>query len=82
MSYIWNLPTKVLFGAGKVQELPHGAGLILISAAYFTHLIENHACDERFVEMAKAMGNQGASEPMNFIRALKDLQAACGVDNL
>ena len=38
------------------QELPHGAGLIMISKAYFTHLIERHVADERFVRMAQAMG--------------------------
>ena len=31
------------------QELPHGAGLIMISKAYYEHFIEKHACDERFV---------------------------------
>jgi alcohol dehydrogenase len=46
------------------QELPHGAGLIMISKAYFTHLIEKHVCDDRFVQMAKAMGMEDAKEPM------------------
>lgn len=68
--------------SGYHQELPHGAGLIMISVAYFTHMIEKHICDERFVEMAKAMGNQNASEPLDFIKALKELQAVCGVDHL
>lgn len=68
--------------SGYHQELPHGAGLIMISEAYFTHMIENHACDDRFVDMAKAMGNPNASEPMDFIEALKALQVACGVDQL
>ncbi|MGN0244728.1 MAG: iron-containing alcohol dehydrogenase [Lachnospiraceae bacterium] len=68
--------------SGYHQELPHGAGLIMISVAYFTHLIEKHVCDDRFVDMAKAMGDLAASEPMDFIKALIELQAACGVDNL
>ena len=68
--------------SGYHQELPHGAGLIMISEAYFTHMIKNHVCDDRFVEMAKAMGNPNASEPMDFIEALKTLQIACGVDQL
>lgn len=68
--------------SGYHQELPHGAGLIMISVAYFTHMIEKHACDERFVEMAKAMGNPNASEPMDFIKALKELQISCSVDRL
>ena len=37
------------------QELPHGAGLIMISKAYFAHFIEKHVCGERFVRMAKAV---------------------------
>ncbi|MGN0162395.1 MAG: iron-containing alcohol dehydrogenase [Candidatus Ornithomonoglobus sp.] len=64
------------------QELPHGAGLIMISVAYFTHFIEKHICDERFVDMARAMGASDAKEPSDFITALKALQKACGVDNL
>ncbi len=48
-------------------ELPYGAGLIMISKAYFTHYIHKHACDERFVEMAWMLGMTEAAEPMDFI---------------
>lgn len=68
--------------SGYHQNLPHGAGLIMISVAYFTHMIENHVCDERFVTMAKAMGYKDAKDPMDFITALKELQTSCGVDDL
>ncbi len=64
------------------QQLPHGAGLIMISKAYFTHFVEAHACDDRFIEMAKAMGMPEAKEPMDFITALAKLQEACGVAEL
>lgn len=64
------------------QELPHGAGLIMISKAYFTHFIEQHVCDERFVRMAQAMGMEDAKEPMDFIAALTKLQEDCGVADL
>ncbi|NLI92586.1 MAG: iron-containing alcohol dehydrogenase [Peptococcaceae bacterium] len=64
------------------QELPHGAGLIMISKAYFTHFIEQHVCDERFVRMAQAMGMEDAKEPMDFITALTKLQEECGVADL
>lgn len=64
------------------HDLPHGAGLIMISKAYFTHFIEKHACDERFIRMAKALGKQDAKEPMDFIAALADLQERCGVADL
>ena len=64
------------------QELPHGAGLIMISKAYYAHFIERHVCDERFVAMARALGVEDAREPMDFIRALEALQRACGVADL
>lgn len=64
------------------QELPHGAGLIMISKAYFTHLIDKHVCDDRFMRMAKSMGMEAASEPMDFITTLAKLQEDCGVADL
>lgn len=64
------------------HELPHGAGLIMISRAYFTHFIEKHACDDRFVHMAQALGMKEAEKPMDFITALSKLQEECGVDGL
>jgi len=64
------------------QELPHGAGLIMISKAYFTHFINKHVCDDRFVNMARAMGNSDAGDPMDFIAALIKLQEDCGVADL
>lgn len=63
-------------------NLPHGAGLILISKAYYTHLIERHVCDDRFVSLAKAMGMETADSPMDFITALTKLQKDCNVDRL
>lgn len=64
------------------QELPHGAGLIMLSKSYFTHFINKHVCDERFVSMAKAMGMKDAKEPMDFITMLVKLQKDCGVADL
>jgi Alcohol dehydrogenase, class IV len=64
------------------QELPHGAGLIMISKAYFTHLIDRHVCDDRFVRMARAMGMKDAKDPMDFITMLVKLQEECGVVDL
>ncbi|MBE8954392.1 MAG: iron-containing alcohol dehydrogenase [Quinella sp. 2Q5] len=63
-------------------ELPHGAGLIMLSVAYFSHFVDAHACDDKFIDMARAMGNVNADKPEDFITALKNLQKACGVDNL
>lgn len=64
------------------QELPHGAGLIMISVEYFRYFIERNVCGERFVKMAKLLGMADASKPEDFITALKNLQKACGVDDL
>lgn len=64
------------------QDLPHGAGLIMISKAYFTKVIERHVADDRFVAMAKAMGMEDASKPMDFIAVLSKLQEDCGVADL
>lgn len=64
------------------QELPHGAGLIMISVEYFRYFIERNVCGERFVKMARLLGMEDASKPEDFITALKNLQKACEVDDL
>jgi alcohol dehydrogenase len=64
------------------HDLPHGAGLIMISLEYYKWFVNHHACDERFVRMAKALGKEEATEPMDFVIALEELQKACGVDSL
>ena len=64
------------------QELPHGAGLIMISAAYYQHFVDCHACDERFITMAKALGKEDASSPQDFVDLLVQLQKDCGVADL
>jgi alcohol dehydrogenase len=63
-------------------ELPHGAGLTMISLAYFGFWIDRHVCDERFVEMARALGKDDAKKPEDFLDALRSLQEACGVAEL
>ncbi len=62
--------------------LPHGAGLIMISRAYYTHFAMSHSCDERLIDMAKALGKKDAKEPMDFVTVLTELQKACGVSEL
>lgn len=64
------------------HNLPHGAGLIMISKAFAEFFIERHACDEQFIKMAKAMGIKDAKEPKDFITALIKLQEDCGVADL
>ena len=63
-------------------DLPHGAGLIMISLAYYQHFVDAGCCPERFVRMAKALGKADAAVPQDFITALAQLQKACGVDQL
>lgn len=62
--------------------LPHGAGLIMISKAFYEFFIEKHACDERFINMARALGMKEASQPEDFITMLLSLQKECGVAEL
>lgn len=64
------------------QELPHGAGLIMISAAYYQHFVDCHICDERFIDMAKALGKQDAATAQDFIEMLIKIQKDCGVYGL
>lgn len=64
------------------HNLPHGAGLIMISKAFYEFFIERHACDEQFIKMAKAMGIAHADKPEDFITALVKLQKDCEVADL
>lgn len=66
-------------------KLPHGAGLIMLSEAYYSFFADK--APERFTAMAKAMGLvtghlPEAERPMAFVKALVELQKACGVDGL
>ncbi|MCK5802771.1 MAG: iron-containing alcohol dehydrogenase, partial [Lentisphaeria bacterium] len=66
-------------------ELPHGAGLILLSKAYFTFFADK--VPGRFIELAKAMGKntEGVPEekrPFLFVEALEELIVRCGMDDL
>lgn len=63
-------------------ELPHGAGLIMISKAYYSFLAASGACKERMVAMAKALGKTDATEAADFVTALVVLQKNCGVEDL
>lgn len=64
------------------HDLPHGAGLIMISQAYFQHFIDKGACPKKFIELAKFMGNPNANKAQDFIVELEKLKQVCGVNNL
>lgn len=63
-------------------NITHGAGLIMISEAYYTHIANTGACDERMIDMAKSLGKKDATKAMDFVEALVDLQKVCGVDDI
>ena len=68
--------------SGEHQDLPHGAGLVMISLAYYKTFIDRGDCPEKFIEMARALGKADATKPADFLDALAALQKACGVDAL
>lgn len=61
------------------SELPHGAGLIMLSLSYFRRFAS--VCPERLKDMARVMGEPG-DKAEDFLTALEKLQKACGVDGL
>lgn len=66
-------------------ELPHGAGLIMLSESYFSFFAKY--VPDRFIKMAHMMGEvtDGLPEeekPYTFVRAMKKLQKECGVSGL
>lgn len=64
------------------HDLPHGAGLIMISKEFAQYFIDRHVCDEQFIKMARVMGIPGADKAEDFITALVKLQEDCGVADL
>lgn len=64
------------------RNLPHGAGLIIISREFAQFFVDKHACDDRFIKMARAMGVENPTSPQDFVDALVKLQKDCGVDDL
>lgn len=58
------------------EDLTHGAGLIMISHAYFDFFAERKAAEVPMMKMAKAMGVEKPISGKDFIKALDDLLAA------
>lgn len=61
-------------------KLPHGAGLIAISKAYYK-TFKNDAM-KRYMKMAEKMTMQKSARPSDFLDALDIMQRECGVDNV
>lgn len=64
------------------RNLQHGAGLIIISKEFAQFYVDKHACDDRFIKMARVMGYPESNNPQDFVEALVKLQEACGVADL
>ncbi len=67
------------------HDLPHGAGLIMLSESYYTFFASK--VPERLADMARAMSVDTDSLPESkraqaFVKALTDLQKACGVHDI
>ena len=65
-------------------NVPHGAGLTMLSVAYFSFIAERNP--DRFADIAKAMGEkvEGLSEKdraFTYIKALKKLIKDCGLED-
>jgi alcohol dehydrogenase len=67
---------------GYHDDLVHGAGLIMISHAYFDFFAERKAAEEPMIKMAKAMGVENPTSGKDFIRALDHLIASVGCADL
>lgn len=68
--------------SGFFPDVPHGAGLIAISEAYYTKIAAKGHSEERLIEMAKAMGVENAESGYDFITSLKKLLSDCNVDDI
>ena len=64
--------------------LPHGAGLIALSVPYFSYMLKKgrEVVAERYMDMAKAMGEENVKAPEAFVDALKKLIKNIGMDGL
>lgn len=62
--------------SGFHPDLPHGAGLIMISVEYYKVFAQ--VCPERLADLARALGRTDG----DFVAALVELQEKCGVSQL
>ena len=67
---------------GYHNNLEHGAGLIMLSHAYFDFLAEKKSAEIPMIKMAKAMGVENPTSGKDFIKALDKLTFDVGCDNL
>jgi alcohol dehydrogenase len=63
-------------------NLPHGAGLIILSHEYFDFFAERKAAEPAMLKMARAMGVENPTSGKDFIAALDRLIASVECQNL
>ena len=68
--------------SGIYQDLTHGAGLILLSRAYFTYCYRNLELRPRLAVMAEKLGHPEPEKDLAFVEALENLKEACGVSDV
>ncbi len=61
-------------------QLPHGAGLLILNEAYFGFFAEK--IPQRFIDMARVMGNPQANSAKDFMDILVKMQQQCSVYQL
>ena len=64
------------------HDLPHGAGLIMISHEYFKFFADRKACEVPMMKMARAMGIDNPTSGQDFIKALDKLIFEVGQSGL
>lgn len=64
------------------HDLPHGAGLIMISHEYFKFFADRRACEVPMMKMAKAMEIDNPTSGQDFIKALDKLIFEVGQSGL
>lgn len=67
---------------GYHTDLAHGAGLIMISHAYFDFFAERKAAEEPMMKMARAMGIETPSSGKDFVKSLDKLIEDVGCSGL
>lgn len=64
------------------SNVPHGAGLVMISVAYYKRFIKAPELRERYIKLAQLMGSKEATKPEDFIKVLEKLIKDCGLEKL
>ncbi len=64
------------------HTMAHGWTVTVLSHAYHAHQIAIHSCDERYVQLARALGRPNATKPEEFLEAHAEFLKAIHCDDL